>query len=64
MVICSISENPNQCASFKQLTQVAEDVLELSQHHGAVLVLVVELAQLDVVVEGSLTVGGLLSLVD
>jgi hypothetical protein len=45
-------------------TQVAEDVLELSEHHGAVLVLVVELAQLNVVVEVSLTVGGLLGLVD
>ena len=46
------------------LTQVGEDVLELGQHHGAVLVLVVELAELDVVVVGAGGLGGLLGLVD
>ena len=32
------------------VSQVAQDVLQLGQHHGAVLVLVVELAELDKVV--------------
>ncbi len=44
--------------------QVGEDVLQLGEHHGAVLVLVVELAQLDVVVSGALAVLGLLRLVN
>merc|ERR1739849_67224 len=33
-----------------QVTHVAQNVLQLGQHHGAVLVLVIELAQLDKVV--------------
>ena len=33
------------------LTEVGEDVLQLGEHHGSVLVLVVELAELHVVVE-------------
>ena len=46
------------------ITQVGKDVLELGQHHGSVLVLVVQLAQLDVVVVVTLLVGGGLGLVD
>ena len=46
------------------VTQVGEDVLKLGQHHGAVLVLVVELAEFDVVVVVALTVGSLLGLVN
>merc|ERR1711936_79304 len=40
------------------VTEVAEDVVQLSQHHGAVAVLVVQLEELQVVVVGSLRVGG------
>ena len=32
------------------LTKIAQDVLELSQHHGAILVLVIELAELNEIV--------------
>merc|ERR1711893_35176 len=46
------------------ISQVGEDVLELSQHHGTVLVLVVELAELDVVVVVASVLGGLEGLVD
>jgi len=46
------------------ISQVGEDVLELSQHHGSVLVLVVELAELDVVVVGSGALWGGDGLVD
>jgi len=46
------------------ISQVGEDVLELSQHHGAVLVLVVELAELDVVVVGAGALWGLDGVVD
>jgi hypothetical protein len=49
---------------MNKFTQVGENVLELSQHHGAVLVLVVQLAQLNVVVVVTLLVGGSLGLVD
>ncbi len=38
-------------ASVAILTEVGEDVLQLGEHHGSVLVLVVELAELHVVVE-------------
>jgi len=41
------------------ISQVGQDVLELSQHHGSVLVLVVKLAQLNVVVVGSGALWGL-----
>merc|ERR1711936_212454 len=40
------------------VTEVAEDVVQLSQHHGAVAVLVVQLEELQVVVVGALGVGG------
>ena len=40
------------------VTEVAEDVVQLSQHHGAVAVLVVQLEELQVVVVGALRVGG------
>ena len=40
------------------VTQVAEDVVELGEHHGAVAVLVVQLQQLEVVTVGALGVGG------
>ena len=40
------------------VTKVAEDVVQLSQHHGAVAVLVVELEQLQVVAVCSLAVRG------
>merc|ERR1712212_31258 len=40
------------------VTEIAEDVVELRQHHGAVAVLVVELEELQVVVVGALGVGG------
>ena len=46
------------------VTQVGEDVFQLSQHHGAVLVFVVQLQQLHVVGVGSLAVGGLQGLLD
>ena len=46
------------------ITQVGEDVLELSQHHGAVLVLVVQLAELNVVVVVARALWGLQGLVD
>ena len=39
------------------ITEVAQDVVELSQHHGAVAVFVVQLQQLQVVSVGSLGVG-------
>jgi hypothetical protein len=42
------------------ITQVGQEVVELGQHHGSVLVLVVELAQLDVVV----VVSGIIGLLD
>merc|ERR1719403_687268 len=41
------------------VSQVAQDVVQLSEHHGAVLVFVVQLQQLHVVGVGSLAVGGL-----
>jgi len=40
------------------VTEVAEDVVQLSEHHGAVAVFVVELEELKVVGVGSLGVGG------
>ena len=40
------------------ISQVAEDVVKLSQHHGAIAVLVIELEQLQVVSIGSLGVRG------
>merc|ERR1711881_511050 len=46
------------------ISQVGQDVLELSQHHGSVLVLVVELAELNVVVVVSGVLRGLEGLVD
>merc|ERR1712042_45971 len=46
------------------ISQVAQDVLEFSQHHGSVLVLVVELAELDVVVVVARVLWGLQGLVD
>jgi len=42
------------------ITKIAEEVLELGQHHGAVLVLVVELAELNEVV----VVAGVLGLLE
>ena len=45
---------------FRRLTKIAQDVLELSQQDGAVLVLVVQLAQLNVVV----VVAGAVGLLD
>merc|ERR1712244_66669 len=42
------------------VTEITEDVVELSQHHGAVAVLVVELEELQVVVVGALGDTGLL----
>ena len=41
------------------VSKVAQDVVELSEHHGAVLVFVVQLQELEVVVVCSLAVGGL-----
>ena len=38
------------------ISEVAEDVVQLGQHHGAVAVLVIELQQLQVVIVGSLAV--------
>ena len=38
------------CNNRENLTKIAQDVLELGQHDGAVLVLVVQFAQLNVVV--------------
>ena len=40
------------------VAEVAEDVVQLGEHHGAVAVLVVELEQLQVFVVSSLGVGG------
>merc|ERR1712107_215206 len=40
------------------ITKIAEDVVKLSKHHGAVAVFVVELEELNIVVVGSLGVRG------
>ena len=39
------------------LTKIAQDVLKLGQHHGSILVLVVQLAQLNVVMVVARVVG-------
>ena len=46
------------------VAEVAQDVVQLGEHHGAVLVFVVQLQQLHVVGVGSLAVGGLQGLLD
>jgi hypothetical protein len=46
------------------ITQHDQDILELDQHHGAVVVLVVELAELDVVVVVAGVVGLLACIAD
>ena len=40
------------------VSKIAEDVVKLSKHHGAIAVFVVELQELNIVVVGSLGVGG------
>jgi len=43
--------------SFELLTQRQQNVFELSQHHGAILLFVVKLQALNEVLEGSLVLG-------
>ena len=45
-------------------TKVGKDVLQLGEHHGAVAVLVVQLAQVHVVLVAAAAVGGGLGLLD
>jgi hypothetical protein len=49
---------------FEVLTQVGQNVFKLSQHHGSVLVFVVQFAQFDVVMVVSAHVGCLQGSVD
>ena len=46
------------------LTQVGQDVFELSQHHGSVFVFVVQFAQFNVVMVVAVVFGGLQGSVD
>ena len=46
------------------LTQIGDEILELGQHHGTVLVLVVEFAQLEIIVDSTLEFLGAQALVD
>ena len=46
------------------LTQVGQDVFELSQHHGSVFVFVVQFAQFNVVMVVAMVFGGLQGSVD
>jgi len=46
------------------ISQVGQNVFELSQHHGSVLVFVVQFAQLDVVMVVAMVIGGLQGCLD
>ena len=58
----STNSNFNYCFLF--LTQVGQDVFKLSQHHGSILIFVVQFAQFNVVMVVAVVFGGLQGSVD
>merc|ERR1719491_733756 len=57
--VADLSEHLRHILLGDLVSEVAQDVVELSEHHGAVLVFVVRLQELEVVGVCSLAVGGL-----
>merc|ERR1740128_1318419 len=57
--VADLSEHLRHILLGDLVSEVAQDVVELSEHHGAVLVFVVQLQELEVVGVCSLAVGGL-----
>ena len=55
---------PDFDTEFSYLTQVGQDVFKLSQHHGSILVFVVQFAQFNVVMVVAVVFGGLQGSID
>lgn len=46
------------------ITKIGKDVLQFSEHHGAIAIFVVQFAQVNVVLVGATAVGGILGFLD